>query len=375
MKKVEIPMMKRLVVVCALMIGVVFPNQPRALSFLAAAVFACSGVQGDEPSPDKPSLTPVTGPVVTLTDGATHIQKPPETIRPAWVIYPPAKYLRIDPYNVHLLGSATVSDWMMRESYNLIYNMLGALKNPEDRAKFSGHKAHLITNADPPLPRTKSQRNGGGKGVSLFDEDIVCTEAGDTMYPDRKPVYRGWDTPVHEFGHSIEYALGLQSRSDTVFSEHVKNYDPKLAREYFAWSVGEWFESTRNAKGRKAMPDWQYDYLSTIFSAKNKWKPDNSPRERGKDNRQKKTGEPPGPAAKTATTTPTEAAPMRMEGFSSSVAALPAEQQVTAVMAKLKELNPRFDGKEAHKIEAGALTELSFSTVGVVGVNSRLLTN
>ncbi|MCX6906555.1 MAG: SUMF1/EgtB/PvdO family nonheme iron enzyme, partial [Verrucomicrobia bacterium] len=55
--------------------------------------------------------------------------------------------------------------------------------------------------------------------------------------------------------------------------------------------------------------------------------------------------------------------------FVRAVAALPAEQQVTRVVARLKELNPGFDGKETHKIENGAVTELSFSTVAVTDIS------
>jgi tRNA A-37 threonylcarbamoyl transferase component Bud32 len=40
------------------------------------------------------------------------------------------------------------------------------------------------------------------------------------------------------------------------------------------------------------------------------------------------------------------------------VAALPAEKQVEAVVKKLQELNPGFDGKETHEIAAGTVTEL-----------------
>src|SRR5262245_41815932 len=44
------------------------------------------------------------------------------------------------------------------------------------------------------------------------------------------------------------------------------------------------------------------------------------------------------------------------------VAALPAEKQVEAVAAKLKELNPGFDGKVTHRVEGGVLTELRFTS-------------
>ena len=47
--------------------------------------------------------------------------------------------------------------------------------------------------------------------------------------------------------------------------------------------------------------------------------------------------------------------------FVKEVAALPAEAQIARVVAKLKELNPGYDGKEEHKIENGRVTGLAFS--------------
>ncbi|MBI5685109.1 MAG: SUMF1/EgtB/PvdO family nonheme iron enzyme [Verrucomicrobia bacterium] len=61
-------------------------------------------------------------------------------------------------------------------------------------------------------------------------------------------------------------------------------------------------------------------------------------------------------------------APVATDSFAKEVAALPLEQQVARVVAKLKELNPAFDGKETHKIENGAVTELALSTVGVADI-------
>ncbi len=54
--------------------------------------------------------------------------------------------------------------------------------------------------------------------------------------------------------------------------------------------------------------------------------------------------------------------------FVKTTAALPPEQQVTAIATRLKELNPGFDGKLTPKIEAGAVTELALSTVGVTDI-------
>jgi serine/threonine protein kinase len=51
-----------------------------------------------------------------------------------------------------------------------------------------------------------------------------------------------------------------------------------------------------------------------------------------------------------------------------TVAALPAEEQVKAVAARLKDLNPGFDGKVTHTITGDAVTELRFSTDQVTNI-------
>ncbi len=80
------------------------------------------------------------------------------------------------------------------------------------------------------------------------------------------------------------------------------------------------------------------------------------------------------PATMVAATVPVEekvAAPIPKteDTFVKDVVGLPPEQQVTRVVSKLKELNPGFDGKETHKIESGAVTELGISTVGVTDIS------
>jgi len=72
---------------------------------------------------------------------------------------------------------------------------------------------------------------------------------------------------------------------------------------------------------------------------------------------------PPTPAAQPSAPQPAD------DAFIKSVSAMPPEQQVQAVVAKLKELNPNFDGKETHKIEGGAVTMLGLSTVGVTDIS------
>jgi Leucine-rich repeat (LRR) protein len=78
------------------------------------------------------------------------------------------------------------------------------------------------------------------------------------------------------------------------------------------------------------------------------------------------------PADKNEAETATAATPKRVLGpiardpafdrWVTDVAALPAAKQVEAVVRKLEELNPGYDGKEVHEIEDGAVTELRFVT-------------
>ncbi|MFZ2642534.1 MAG: hypothetical protein WA117_16175 [Verrucomicrobiia bacterium] len=53
------------------------------------------------------------------------------------------------------------------------------------------------------------------------------------------------------------------------------------------------------------------------------------------------------------------------EAFIASASMLPPERQVAVVMAKLKELNPDFDGRETHRVQRNVVTDLALSTVGV----------
>jgi len=202
------------------------------------------------------------------------ITPPPFGIHNRWPVYTFTQYLHRERYDVHVLGTPGVSEWMMRASGGLIDRMIDALKHPEDRAKFAGHRCMLVTDDDPAIPGSApGHRNTGGDGFSMFNEELVCATAVDTIRPNAKPVFRAWYTPVHEFTHAIEFTLGLQARSDAVYRKHIANYNPKVAREYFCWSVQKWFDSLDNDDQRGDMPRWEYDYIASIFDADNHWKP------------------------------------------------------------------------------------------------------
>lgn len=55
--------------------------------------------------------------------------------------------------------------------------------------------------------------------------------------------------------------------------------------------------------------------------------------------------------------------------FVLAVAALPAEKQLAAVIAKLRELNPYFDGREQHRIAGGVVTDLNISTAAITDLS------
>lgn len=202
------------------------------------------------------------------------IKVPPFGIHNHWPIYNFTQYLYTEQYNFHTLGTPGVSEWMMRESQILTQKMIDALLHSKDRRKFSGHRNYLVTDYDPSIPgATKGHRNTGTRGFSMFNETLACATAVDTLYPEGLPERRAWNTPVHEFGHAIEFTLGLEERSDQVYKKHIPNYNPKVAREYFAWSVQRWFDSMHPLRTRENMQEWEYNYLASVFDAENRWKP------------------------------------------------------------------------------------------------------
>jgi Leucine-rich repeat (LRR) protein len=65
-----------------------------------------------------------------------------------------------------------------------------------------------------------------------------------------------------------------------------------------------------------------------------------------------------------------EAAPLtEAEAWEKSVAALPAQKQVEAVVRRLKELNPGFDGKVTPTVSDGRVTGLKFNTDAVEDIS------
>jgi hypothetical protein len=188
---------------------------------------------------------------------------PTELIVPWSNIWTYTKYIHTTQYGLDVVATNNVDNLKMCQVAGVIRSMISCLKNPADRAKFSGHKLVLIGNDDP--PHTNGNRNGANINGTFLDVSMINHHTIDEI--DGTPFYRKWNIPVHEFAHSIEFKLELEITSDLIYSGEVTGYDPAYDREYFPWSVGRWFNqvSPHSLLTRDVMPAFEHAYMSTVF--------------------------------------------------------------------------------------------------------------
>lgn len=175
-------------------------------------------------------------------------------------------------FNVHVVATNSVSNDKMCKVARLIDNMISCLKYRQDH--FNGHKIILIGSSDPPFNVKKDgspQRNTGMLNYTVLDVDMINHVAIDKITGEQ--FYRGWNVPIHEFGHTIEFKLDLTGKSDIIFPQNIQNYNIDTHREYFPWATEKWFNNNRYNVTRDSMPEWEYAYLSTVFDSNNTWFP------------------------------------------------------------------------------------------------------
>lgn len=177
--------------------------------------------------------------------------------------YKPVKHLLNSRYNFHIFGTENVRDSIMQEASKVFENVIDHLKTDDMREKFQGHYFLVITYDDPDVlgASISGHKNTGSTGYVVMTQELICTSAVDTIRPDNAPEYRGWDTPVHEFGHSIEYTLGLLDETRKRVEENSPGYN---ISEAFAWAITEWFNMTGK---RESMSSWTKNYLSSVFNS------------------------------------------------------------------------------------------------------------
>ncbi|MFK7996993.1 MAG: discoidin domain-containing protein [Granulosicoccus sp.] len=174
---------------------------------------------------------------------------------------------------IHIYGTGNVHSWMMQQTEEMARGIVSSIRQENQRAKFDNHHIFVITDDDPDVPfaTIPGHKNTGNSRYTVVNQTLICASAVDTIRPNHDPVWRGWDTPIHEFGHSIEFALDLLSASDLVFAAKT------LQREYFPWRVGSWFNADLRYSGvqpsREAMFPTESLYLSTVFDSQDPWQP------------------------------------------------------------------------------------------------------
>lgn len=209
---------------------------------------------------------------------AADIIAPPSGVQTSLTdTYTPTKYLAVgsEGVNMHVFGTAGVSDWMMVQTHEMAKNVVAGIASESNRSKLSGHEFIVITDADPELPGGKpGQRNTGNESVTLINEVLVCATAVDTIRPDNAPEYRAWDTPIHEFGHSVERALGLKPLTMSLEKKENPDYDDQVSDEYFAWATQNWFNANLQGKcGLDSIHAFERNYLYSIYKSSEVWKP------------------------------------------------------------------------------------------------------
>ena len=210
----------------------------------------------------------------TPTVSESDVISPPSGVQSQLVgHYAPTKYIKVADYNIHVFGTDNVSNWMMVHTHEMARNLVGSLLSNVDQQKFNDHHIFVITDNDSTIGTTLGQRNTGSAKYTVMNQVLVCATAVDTIRPNDAAVYRAWDTPIHEFGHSIHEALDILDTFIALEAANNTNYDENLKNEYFAWAIENWFDANLDGScGSSTMQGFESGYLATKFSTNNIWK-------------------------------------------------------------------------------------------------------
>ena len=217
--------------------------------------------------------TTCTSSKTTPTLSETDVIIPPASVQSQLVgHYTPMK-IKVSDYNIHVFGTDNVSNWMMVHTHEMARNIVGSMLSTVDQQKFSDHHIFVITDNDPSIGTTSGQRNTGSAKYTVMNQVLVCATAVDTIRPNDATVYRAWDTPIHEFGHSIHEALDILDTFIALEASNNTNYDENLKNEYFAWAIENWFDANLDGScGSSTMQGFESGYLATKFTTNNIWK-------------------------------------------------------------------------------------------------------
>lgn len=185
------------------------------------------------------------------------------------------KYLINSKYQVHIFGTSGVHDWTMVKINELVTRIIDSIKNEPSRMIFKDHEVLVITDDDPEVPFAyPGMRNGGGHKVTIMNQELICQTAVDTINPTGAPAYREWDTPVHEFGHSVELQLDIRNQTVEFHRQNDPNYVSVSDGEYFASATQSWFSSDYTYhRTRDSIAAFERAYMGTIYAEEVVWVP------------------------------------------------------------------------------------------------------
>ncbi|MDC0246657.1 hypothetical protein OAK64_02445 [Deltaproteobacteria bacterium] len=211
-----------------------------------------------------------TAPTVSESD----VMSPPSGVQNQLVgHYTPTKYIKVADHNIHVFGTENVSNWMMVHTHEMARNIVSSLLSSVDQQKFYDHHIFVITDNDSTIGTTQGQRNTGSSKYTVMNQVLVCATAVDTIRPNDAAVYRAWDTPIHEFGHSIHEVLDILDTFIALEDANNTNYNENLKNEYFAWAIENWFDANLDGScGSSTTQGFESGYLATKFSTSNIWK-------------------------------------------------------------------------------------------------------
>lgn len=221
------------------------------------------------PSPTGgPEITSVPANLPNVVSGLTAVND----------LYDPVKYLYVEEFDMHILATEGVTDWTVLGAREMAVNMVRSIQAQSDRDKFKNHHFFVITEEDPDVPgaiRT-GHKNTGNAQYTVFTQDNICSIHAGSFNPTATPVWRAWNTPVHEFGHAIELALGKRNTTISTYEANTTWAVNSNGAEFFAWGMQAWFNANISKEGddyRESLPAYQQEYYGSIFDISDVWTP------------------------------------------------------------------------------------------------------
>ncbi len=194
---------------------------------------------------------------------------------------------------IDYVATEGVSDWALHSARTVLTNVLLGLKDRSQIEKFKNYRILIVGDADKDIinypdigfKQANDWRGGTDNRVARITEEMMC-RTGVTNRPGDK-VYREYDQVVHEFGHTIDMRLGLESligqvqkMANTYPRDKQGKYKASYNAEQYPYWVQSWYNSDlvggNNGK-REGFIQNKHKAISTFmkqyFSTHREWRP------------------------------------------------------------------------------------------------------